>query len=248
MDTTSKGIRFYSKQFVEHHRNNWIKWFPHITITPYPQLSGLVFVWLQLMKTTLCPKRSERFPNTDANRFATTGLTISSLLFWNYVMHCKYKEIIYKTVCALDYMMITTTTLTSTFPKSLKTRKDAMCVMCTSALDQLFHYYRYGDTQFYKHHHYVCYLSTAFGLYRSYISKQWMPTFLRLYSTTICTLIFYTSIAHLKTIRNYRQVPWYLPWLWHLHAAICQHASIELTYHAIEGRDRSPLQSGTSIS
>ena len=226
------GIGSHAKQFIDTHRNNWIKWFPRIPITPYPQLSGCVFIWMQWLKIRLFPLRNEHFPNTDANQFATVGLTLSSVLFWNYVMHCKYKEGVYKCVCALDYLMIMTTTMTSTFPTLLKTKDDAVRTMLLCGLDQLGYMYRCGNIQTYNHHHYVCYMSTFIGFYRSYISKQWMPTVVRLYSTSICTLLFYTSISQLNTIHTYRQLPLYLPWVWHLHASLCQHTSIELAYHA----------------
>lgn len=224
-------VGFYLKQFVKHHRNNWIAYLPTIPITPYPQLSGFLFLWIQHIKEHLFTDRIKRFPNTRANSFATKGLTLSSLLFWNYVMHCKYKESIYKLVCGFDYMMISTTAITATFPKQVKSKTDALCIMCLSGFDQLNYYYCNGNIHSYHHHHYICYVSTFIALYRSYITKKWMPICLRTYSTIVCTLLFYKSIAHLETIQNYRQVPWYLPWLWHFHAAICQHTSIELAYH-----------------
>ena len=224
-------IGFHFKQFIKHHRNNWTPYLFTIPITPYPQLSGFLFAWMQYMKEHFLHDRNKRFPNTEANQFATKGLTLSSILFWNYVMHCKYKDYVYKLVCGFDYMMISTTAITSTFPQQIKHKSTTWCVMFLSGLDQLFYYYRYGDIHSYNHHHHVCYVSTFISLYRSYVTKKWMPICIRTYSTLVCTLLFYTSITHLQTIQSYRQVPWYLPWLWHFHAAICQHTSIELAYH-----------------
>jgi hypothetical protein len=238
-------LTVYFSSFLHQHRNNWTKW--NTSISLYPQLSGVVFLGLCWIKSTLCPKRSLQYPNTIANKYTTTGLTISSLLFWNYTMHCKYKSVLYQSVCALDYAMISSTAITSTFPLHFCTQKNALCIMLLCGFDTLRHCMWVGNIHLYKHHHYLCYLSTLIGWYRSYVSEHWMPTFVRMYSTCVCATIFFTSITHLKTLRNYRQIPWYLPWLWHIHAAICQHTSIELAYHHHNTTVQEPIEEKTHL-
>jgi hypothetical protein len=160
------------------------------------------------------------------------GLCVSSLVFWNYVMHSTQRKLQYNFACALDYIMISTTVAVSTFPTILDSVESANNVFGVFMLDTIRYYAMYGTMESYKTHQLMCYMSTLIGWYRSGLTLQWAPTLLRMYSTIVCTLIFHLSITRRINLKSFRQIPWYVPWLWHMHASICQQTSIELSYHA----------------
>ena len=197
-----------------------------------PQCSGIMFLIVPYLARKIRPKQIVEHGNTDALHYTSMGLCVSSLVFWNYVMHSTQRTFQYNFACALDYTMISTTVAVSTFPKILNSIERANNVLCVFMLDTIRYYSMYGKMDSYKTHHLMCYLSTFMGLYRSGISFQWAPTFLRIYSTIVCTLIFQLSITRRTNLKSYRQISWYIPWLWHMHASICQQTSIELSYHA----------------
>ena len=64
--------------------------------------------------------------------------------------------------------------------------------------------------------------------YRSARSGHWTPTLIRGYSTLVCTVLFYTTIHRVERLEEYKGLMWWLPWMWHLHAGVCQGASLEV--------------------
>lgn len=197
----------------------------------YPQLSGVLFVAVHQLTKRVRPGCFLDYRNSDAHRLANRGLALSSLLYWNYVVHYKYKRFLYNLLCAFDYVMIASTTMVSTFPQSLQTSKDWIYITSLFALDTLRHHRQHNEMNSYRTHHVCCILSTFVAVYRSVRSRIWSPILLRLYSTSVCSLIFYLSFGKLHTVKQFRQMRWYLPWIWHLHATICQQTSIEIAYH-----------------
>ena len=197
----------------------------------YPQLSGLLFVVVHRLTKRVRPDCFLEYRNSDAHRLANRGLALSSLLYWNYVVHYKNKQLLYNVVCAFDYMMIASTTMVSTFPQSLQTTEDWIDITSLFALDTLRHRIQHNEMNTYRGHHWCCVLSSFVGVYRSVQTHKWSPILLRLYSTCVCSIIFYLSFVKLHTVKQFRQMRWYLPWIWHLHATICQQTSIEIAYH-----------------
>ena len=195
-----------------------------------PQLSGLLFVAVHHLANKVRPECFLESRNSDANRLATQGLTVSSLLYWNYVMHSKYKGKLYALVCALDYTMISTNAIVSTFPCAFRNNDGVKRVMGGFAIDCIRHYVTSGEMNTYKLHHACCVVSTFVGVFRSIYTKNWSPILLRLYSTSVCSLIFYLALARMHSFKQLRCMPWYLPWMWHLHATICQQTSIEIAH------------------
>lgn len=195
-----------------------------------PQLSGLLFVAVHHLANKVRPEFFLESRNSEANRLATQGLTVSSLLYWNYVMHSKYKGKLYALVCALDYTMISTTAIVSTFPCAFRDTGTVQRVMGGFAMDSFRHYVTSGEMNSYKVHHACCVVSTFVGIYRSVHTRNWSPILLRLYSTSVCSLIFYLALARMHSFKQLRRMPWYLPWMWHLHATICQQSSIEIAH------------------
>lgn len=212
----------------------------------YPQLSGVLFVAVHQLTKRVRPECFLDYRNSDAHCLANRGLALSSLLYWNYVVHCKYKRLLYNVVCAFDYVMIASTTMVSTFPQSLQTTQDWTAITSLFAVDTLRHSIQHNEMNTYRTHHWCCMLSTFVGVYRSVQSHKWSPILLRLYSTSVCSIIFYLSFGKLHTVKQFRQMRWYLPWIWHLHATICQQTSIEIAYHDSQRtstRDRIELAS-----
>lgn len=195
-----------------------------------PQFSGLLFIGVHHLANAVRPQRFHDTRNSDANRWATNGLTASSLLYWNYVLHSKHKTTLYNIICALDYVMIGTNSLVSTFPHVIKSKRDVIGVCCVFAMDTMRHYKVYRNIRTYKMHQIFCVLSTFVGLVRSTHTRQWSPILLRMYSTMVCSCIFYLSLARMHSFKHFRRMPWYFPWLWHLHATICQQTSIEIAH------------------
>ena len=192
-----------------------------------------MFVGVHHLANAVRPAEYMPYRNTRANVLATRGLTVSSLLYWNYMRHAasNKKNTIYALVCAFDYLMIATNSIVSTFPTVFRTPLDVCQIAAVFTTDLLRHYNTYGNVNTYYTHQACCILSTFVGLMRSVCSRQWSALLLRLYSTTLSSMIFYLSFAKMHTIQHFQQMPWYLPWLWHLHASICQQSSIEMAYH-----------------
>lgn len=213
------------------HRNERITKLLH-THHLFPQWSGLMFCIVPYIARNIRPKPIVEHGNTDALRYTSMGLCTSSLFFWNYVMHSTRRKLSYNLVCAMDYVMISTTVVVSTVPHLLDSIYHANSVLCVFVLDVIRHYSIYGTMNAYKTHQIMCYLSTVIGWYRSCLTLKWEPTILRMYSTIVCALIFHLSITNRTHLKSYRKIPWYIPWLWHMHASICQQTSIELSYHA----------------
>lgn len=80
----------------------------------------------------------------------------------------------------------------------------------------------------FRGHHYALLLSTLMGMYRSVLTGRWTPTLIRLYSTVVCAVIFYTTIHRVQQLEDYRALTWWLPWVWHMHAGVCQQTSLEM--------------------
>lgn len=200
----------------------------------HPQCSGVLFIGTHHLANVVRPKRFQKTRNSEANQWATKGLALSSLLYWNYVVHSKHKTNLYNIICGLDYVMIGANSLVSTFPQVFKSKNDVLRVCSIFVLDTTRHYTVHGNLRTYTMHQMCCVLSTLVGLTRSAYTHQWSPILLRMYSTLVCSCIFYLSLARMHSLKHFRRMPWYLPWLWHLHATICQQTSIEIAhdYHA----------------
>ena len=197
----------------------------------FPQFSGVMFLIIPYLSRNIRPQPIRKYGDTEALRYTSFGLCMSSLLFWNYVMHSTQRKLQYHVVCALDYIMISTTAVISTFPNVLNNVHHTNKTFVFFLLDIVRYYVSYGTLDNYNTHQMMCYLSTFIGWYRSCLTLKWEPTILRVYSTTVCTLIFHLWITRRTTLSSYRNLSWYIPWLWHTHAAICQQTSIELSYH-----------------
>ena len=195
------------------------------------QLSGALFIFVQLLAIKIRPTVFLKLRNTDANRLTTCGLSVSSLLYWNYVLHSNYRGRFYNLLCATDYAMIATTTTVASFPCSLHSADHFWRTTCVFLMDCLRHYLQYGSMTSYKTHKLICVVSTAIALYRTLHTCVWSPFLLRMYSSGVCSIIFYNSFSHIKTVKHFRNMAWYLPWLWHLHATICQQTSLEIAHH-----------------
>ena len=201
------------------------------------QCSGLVFIVLPRVFALVRHKEMRDVMYTPSVTYANYGLTLSTLLYWNYVMSYDIAtrcERLFTCLYAFDYAMIATTVTTSTFPKQLHTPLHACAVTCAVVLDQYRHYVQHGGTlSGYATHHYLCALSTAIGVYRSWRTRRWTPTFVRSYSTCVCTMVFYLAIQrdNSKVSNTYPRFPWWLPWVWHVHAALCQQTSLEMAWH-----------------
>lgn len=195
------------------------------------QLSGILFIFIQHLATRIRPTIFQRLRNTDANQLTTHGLSLSSLLYWNYVLRSKHRGRLYHFLCAVDYVMIATTTTVSSFPYSLHSISHFGGTVGVFILDNLRHYLQYGSMASYKNHQLTCFLSTGLALYRTWHVQAWSPFLLRMYSSGVCSIIFYNSFSHIQTMQQFRNMAWYLPWLWHLHATICQQTSLEIAHH-----------------
>lgn len=200
------------------------------------QCSGVVFVVLPRVFALVRHRAMRDVMRTPSVTCANYGLTLSTLLYWNYVMRygtTRHKHL-FTLLYGFDYAMIATSVAASTFPKQLPSPQHACAVTCAVVLDQCRHYVQHGyDLSTYATHHYLCALSTAVGVYRSWRTSKWTPTFVRSYSTCVCSMVFYLAIQRAKdNAKQYQRFPWWLPWVWHVHAAVCQQTSLEMAWHA----------------
>ena len=210
-----------------------------------PQCSGLSFVILPYLFSYIRPPAVQRVLRTPAVRWSNAGLTISTLLFWNYVMQQQKRGRWYSLLYSFDYAMIGTTALTSTFPYQLRTFRHWAMVVAGFGAAMVAHvnvktvkdvtgitgltgWDRDHSLESFRGHHYACMLSTLVGIYRSARSGHWTPTLIRGYSTLVCTVLFYTTIHRVERLEEYKGLMWWLPWMWHLHAGVCQGASLEV--------------------
>lgn len=109
--------------------------------------------------------------------------------------------------------MIGANSLVSTFPQVFKSKNDVLRVCSIFVLDTTRHYTVHGNLRTYTMHQMCCVLSTLVGLTRSAYTHQWSPILLRMYSTLVCSCIFYLSLARMHSLKHFRRMPWYLPWL-----------------------------------
>lgn len=199
-----------------------------------PQWSGLLFVLVHYLSMHIRSKRIQKWRNTNANTLTSYGLSLSSLLYWNYVFHSKHYGVLYNLCCAIDYVMISTTTTIASFPHLFHTTSHFQQLTCAFVLDNARHYLQHRYMNTYHNHQLTCLFSTAIALYRTLQTQLWSPFLLRMYSTGVCSIIFYSLFSRIQTLKQFRHMKWYMPWLWHLHATICQQTSIEIAYHYVQ--------------
>lgn len=201
-----------------------------------PQCSGLSFVCLPYLFGCIRPASVQRVIRTPAVRWSNAGLTVSTLLFWNYVMRQNKRGRWYSLLYAIDYAMIGTTAVTSTFPHLFHRARDWATIVAGFGGAMVMHVWVWGSVgggpgntlDSFRGHHYACMLSTLVGIYRSARTGRWTPTLIRLYSTVVCTVVFYSTIHRVRRLEEYKGLMWWLPWVWHMHAGVCQQASLEM--------------------
>lgn len=215
------------------HPNHWRVLLYNYTHTPLPaeytvQASGLLF-WLlplyaqfQRLRGRAVTLGPLRVPYTLSQQCADLGLGLSSLVFWNYVMCHTVPGVRYGLVAGLDYVMIGTNAVVSSCTGEWASRPSA----CVGTAATLFaHYVRStGLTKpaAFRAHVYLCMASLAACAWRhgrasatSVVRWAWA---IRVYTSAACTLFYYGRLRHVKTVRDFRTLKWWVPWMWHGHA------------------------------
>lgn len=200
----------------------------------FPQGSGAVFVVLPMLLRCLHKDVAfVRLLRSPAMVASNIGLASSSLVFWNYVMHQTKRGRWYELIYGVDFIMVGTISLISTFPHTLHTVAHFGATASVFGATMVGHYLHNRSLDGFRLHHYACVLSTVVGVLRSFRTRRWTPTLLRTYSTLVCTLLFYSIIHNARDVSEYQQMAWWLPWMWHVHAAVCQWMSLEMAHTAL---------------
>jgi hypothetical protein len=161
-------------------------------------------------------------PYTPAQRWADVGLGCTSLLFWNYAMRHRRAGPWYGIVRGMDFVMIGTNAVVSTFATSWMASARAG-VATSAALAS--HFVASGGLRrpnAYRTHVHLCALSAVACVVRVFRAPsrddRWLLV-ARAYGAIVCTALYYGRFRSVTTVQEFRAMPWWLPWVWHAHTA-----------------------------
>ena len=198
------------------------------------QWSGLLFLLVQKITSQLSNSVATTWITNPGLRWTTKGLTISTLLLWNFLTFYENQPSLLRWkvyIQGFDYAMISSNVLVSTFPYIFHRRRDALFVIGLFGASVYKHINQHRDLQTYYLHHYVCGLGASATLYRCVSIQKWHDMCLQLYGTVLCSFLYHKVITFLHDQKNYLQMKWYIPVLWHFHTALCQYVTVKIATH-----------------